>query len=840
MQKILLVLFFFTVHVTVTAQTGFSFSCTRDTLISCSINCITLKARIPNITGPGNSYKINPISNSAGGCYAPYTDPGAPGVLTPFVDDDKYSDTIPIGFSFPFYGLIYNNVVANTNGVVTFDLSKAFQDAEYGILNNRGILSATAGRPQNLPSNLYDKSVIMGPYSDINPSAGTTVGYTLTGTAPYRRWVFSFYKIPLYNCPALIDNTYQIVLYESLGIIEVFIQDKQICKSWNDGRAMIGIQDENYSNAFMVPGRAASDRQWGGTGINESWRFVPTGGPSLLKKTELFDLGGTLISTGTTVPMRNGELDASFPNVCPLVDPATYIIKSTYQKFDDPAVDIIATDTVTVTRDANLPVAVKQNAPACFGANATLTVTDPIAPNAEYSIDGITWQASPVFTVSPNTYSVKARLNGTFCKGAVMVTVIQPGLLTLNANPANPTCSGNDGKIALTATGGTTPYQYSIDNGITYKPAALVTGLIPSAYPNIKVKDANGCMANAGTALVLNDQMFLRLGPDTAVCAGSSVTFEPQTNPETNVYKWRALNVSANTLDNDTIKNASATSLDTSQYILYSRWGVCSRQDTIRVNIKHKPLVNAGRDTMICFKTKAILHGSSSNASGPVIYSWSPNNFLNDPDTSVTILSPDTPGIYPYTLTVKDNYGCNFSVSDIAVVTVQPPVPAFAGNDTNAVKAKPHQLYGSGGSVYTWSPAGPLNNPFAQNPLATLFNDTRFYLEVKDVAGCTGYDTVFVKVYDGPAYYLPNAFSPNGDGLNDIFRAVPAGISNTQYFRIFNRLGEMVFETNQWLKGWDGTYRGKKQPIGAYIWMIKGTDRNGKVVEEKGTVMLVQ
>ncbi|MEI2750555.1 MAG: gliding motility-associated C-terminal domain-containing protein [Ferruginibacter sp.] len=105
--------------------------------------------------------------------------------------------------------------------------------------------------------------------------------------------------------------------------------------------------------------------------------------------------------------------------------------------------------------------------------------------------------------------------------------------------------------------------------------------------------------------------------------------------------------------------------------------------------------------------------------------------------------------------------------------------------------------------------------------------------------GCSDKDTVFVKVYDGPTYYVPSAFTPNGDGLNDVFRAVPVGISYTEWFRVFNRLGEMVFSTNRWLKGWDGTYLNKRQPNGTYVWVIKGLDRRGKVVEMKGTVILI-
>ncbi len=132
-----------------------------------------------------------------------------------------------------------------------------------------------------------------------------------------------------------------------------------------------------------------------------------------------------------------------------------------------------------------------------------------------------------------------------------------------------------------------------------------------------------------------------------------------------------------------------------------------------------------------------------------------------------------------------------------------------------------------------------LNNPFIRNPQAVINQDTRFVVEGTDEIGCKGYDTVFLKVYKGPAYYIPNAFSPNGDGLNDIFRPIPVGIEYTEFFRIFNRWGKLIHESNNFLKGWNGSYNGIKQPIGAYIWVIRGKAVNGEFIEKKGTVILI-
>jgi len=257
---------------------SFSFNCARDTLIAgCSPTpCFTLKAVIPDLRGLSDSYTLNP-SSTVSGCAPVYVQPNDPGgTPTNLVVDDTYSSVINIVFTFPFFGTTYNSLIAITNGLVSFDISKANAAAHYII-------------PNNLPSTTYDRAIIMGTYHDLDPSIGSSptqrIQYQLLGVAPHRRWVFSVYKVPLYSttgtCDGLIENTQQIILYESTGIIEVTIFSKQICFAWQGGKAMIGMQDFNRTNSIMVPNRRALDPAWGSIGMNESCRFVPSRGPSL-------------------------------------------------------------------------------------------------------------------------------------------------------------------------------------------------------------------------------------------------------------------------------------------------------------------------------------------------------------------------------------------------------------------------------------------------------------------------------------------------------------------------------------------------------------------------------
>jgi gliding motility-associated-like protein len=997
MKKIILLGLLAVFFVVVKSQNSFSFFCQKDTVLSCNTGCITLKARLNNIRAGGNganAYQANPLSD-ASNCFRPYIDPGGAGTSANLIIDDRYSALINLGFNFSFYGSIYNQLVVSTNGHICFDASRAGLFSHFGILKNATGLNAASGTPEDLPSTLYDKALIMGPYHDLDPSASTSatqkIQYSVMGLAPHRKFIFSFYKVPLYNgtCTQLIENTAQIVLYESCNIIEVFVYDNQICNSWNQGRSMIGLQDFTRTNAVMPPGRAASSTPWGTTGMKESWRFIPILGPALFRKVELYDMAGNLVSIGDTLSIPGNQFEVNFPNVCPS-NPGTtsYIVRSTYEKFDDPAVNIIGTDTIRVISQNFLTANATVTAPSCNAAsngNITVNVTSGNAPfqyainggpfqsanvfanlaaatynitftdaksctgnisvtvpfgpllaatftsnppcsglnngtivvnpstgtapyqyainggpsqlnntfnglaagtytisfsdNAgctgmlnvllagsspvlgvatmvtplcnggntgsisisasggvspyQFSMDaGITYQSSPIFNnLIAGNYSIRIKdFNG--CTSDVPVALTEPALLTASAVSTASGCSGTDGTITILALGGTPVFQYSINNGAGYQAANTFT-VGPGNYNSLLIRDNNGCTASATVNVALIDNMFLTAGADTTVCAGTSVTLQPQTNPQTNIFSWSP----TTGLSNPSIKNTIASPADTTTYYLDAQWGACKRKDTITVNVLHKPLVNAGKDTVICNNSIAYLRGTAAKLSGPVSYAWSPANFVNPSNLAFSIARPDITQVF--TLTVKDNYGCNFSVSDDVIITVQPPVPAYAGNDTNAVYGVPHQLFGSGGISYLWSPAGPLNNASLQTPLATLFTDTYFNVQVTDIAGCIGNDVVLVKVYKGPTYYIPNAFTPNGDGINDVFRPIPVGIKSTEYFRIYNRYGQLIYETNKWLQGWDGTINGKKQPNGAYVWMIKGIDKNDKTIEMKGQVLIV-
>jgi gliding motility-associated-like protein len=156
---------------------------------------------------------------------------------------------------------------------------------------------------------------------------------------------------------------------------------------------------------------------------------------------------------------------------------------------------------------------------------------------------------------------------------------------------------------------------------------------------------------------------------------------------------------------------------------------------------------------------------------------------------------------------------------------------------------QPLQLNASGGINYAWTPTTGLSDPAIANPIAILDDkttDITYTVRVSE-GSCYSDDQITVHVYKtGPEILVPSAFTPNGDGKNDVSKPVLLGITKLIYFSIYNRWGQLLFSTNQENKGWDGTFNGVAQPPGTYVYQALGTDYLGNAVSRKGTIVLIR
>jgi gliding motility-associated-like protein len=344
--------------------------------------------------------------------------------------------------------------------------------------------------------------------------------------------------------------------------------------------------------------------------------------------------------------------------------------------------------------------------------------------------------------------------------------------------------------------------------------------------------DDNGCINHDSVKIRVVDHVTLQAMNDTTICQGDTIRLHLQSDGL--VYHWEPVNQ----VLNFTEPNPKAVTWFTSSYQVTARIGSCMAVDRVLVTAIPYPVAVAGPDTTICFATSAQLIGSTEAN----IFAWLPASTLNNLNILDPVATPTT--TTAYVLSAYDNKGCPKPGYDTVVVNVLPDINAFAGRDTAVVIGQPLQLQATGGIKYQWTPATGLSNQVIANPVANYSTPSTgivYKVLVYNEAGCVDSAFLKVKVFQTmPTVFVPNAFTPNRDGRNDLLRPIAVGMARIDYFQIFNRWGQLVFRTSTNEHGWDGTVAGKIQPSGTYVWIVKAVDYTGAPYVQRGTLVLVR
>jgi len=344
--------------------------------------------------------------------------------------------------------------------------------------------------------------------------------------------------------------------------------------------------------------------------------------------------------------------------------------------------------------------------------------------------------------------------------------------------------------------------------------------------------ESNGCVNKDSIRIRVVDFVTLQAFADTTICQGDSIRLGAITDGLK--FNWTPVS----NLDDPTLLNPLAITNNTTTYQITSTIGSCNAIDNMKVITVPYPIANAGADQTICYNTSLQLNGSTTSS----FSNWSPVNYLNNSMTLTPLATP--PRTTSYTLFAYDTLGCPKPGIDTVIIYVNPKINADAGRDTIVVVGQPLQLNGSGGSQYFWTPATGLSNPAVFNPVGVYgtANDTvKYKLIVTDDIGCTDSAFVTVSIFKTTPYiFVPTAFTPNNDGLNDLLKPVAAGVQKINYFSVYNRWGQLVYSTSQIGKGWDGRINGQLQQTGVFVWMISAIDFTGNPFFLKGTVTLIR
>lgn len=904
-----------------------------DQVSPCPDACVTLTAN-PIVSGITTSYIVNAIPHDPPIAY------NAPGGNAISVNiDDVWSSVINLPFSFCFYGNTYTTCRVGSNGAIRLGSG--------GTTGGFHPWQFNASVPSN---DLVSAGNIFGIYHDIDPSVfvsqgGGVVKWHLLGTAPCRIFVVTFYELAHFDCNNL-RSTHQMVLYETTNVIDVYAQKKQICNAWNNGNAVIGIQNPNGSMGLAAPGRNTGS--WT-ISTPEAWRFSPSG-PATYSVTWLQN--GQVISNNLSVqvcPSQTTSYTASVdytpcsggPTVT-VTDNVTVVVQepvATVFNITPPIYcqnDIIAplpsTSNNGITGSWSPAWNNQQTTTYTFTPNpnqcansvqATITITPTIVPNFNFplsfcqgdvipslpstSTNGVsgTWspavnnQQTTSYTFTPNnnqncTVSAQATIqvlpfvtpsfnsSGPFCEGATvpaLPTISNNGISGVwspalnNQQTTTYTFTPNPGACATGNVSTMIVIVPNVDPVFTISPTVFCQNEV---VPNLPTQSNNG-IVGAWSPAINNQQTttysFTSSGNNCVNPFSQTITILPIAFSNNTVaicatelpYLWnnQLLSASGNYSADFMAQNGcdstanlaftvlpileSTSVLDiceddipftwngltintTGEYevLLTSSFGCDSITKAI-ATIRPMPVVSFEADVLSgCGLVITNLTTTSNLASSTCSWSFSDGTTSNL--CNLQNKQFNAPGCYDVTLNLTSQYGCSSSLTfneyicvypvPDANFVISPSVLSVFDNTANFINLSTNFNQ----QFWDFGYNGITSNLFA--PSYTYPNDAPGFYDVwlylENEFGCV--DSTFrqIQLVIEPVYYIPNTFTPDGDKFNSVFLPVfSAGFDPYQYnLLIFNRWGEVLFESNNAEIGWDGTYGGRLSQEDVYVYQI--------------------
>ncbi len=480
----------------------------------------------------------------------------------------------------------------------------------------------------------------------------------------------------------------------------------------------------------------------------------------------------------------------------------------------------IATTTVNVI--ANPTLNIVANTTLCAGTAANLTVsgasTYTWSPSTGLSTStGNVVSASPLAT---QVYTINGTLNTCTAVASTTVTVIQRPVLVMGPDAA--ICSGSSATISAS---GATTYSWSPSTGLSSTTGGTVNASPGSSTGYTVTGTTSGCSATGSLAVNVTSTPILNVTASPAsMCRGlsSSLAVSGAAN-----YTWSP----SGALSDINLPMTTASPVQTTTYTVIGANGLCTSSATIALVVIQTATVQASKFGDVCFGESTTIE-----AIGGTTYNWLPVTGLANANAASTDVMPLVTTVYTV---MASSPGLCPSASTVEV-KVNPLPHVYAGRDTTINIDETIMLTGTGDvEVGFLSPAStPLICNFCNAITVNPQEPTCYVLKGENGYGCVDYDTVCVYVTKDFNVYIPNAFTPNEDGYNDVFIPVGYGISEIR-LTIFDRWGEQIFTSNETSIGWDGSRKGKPCEQGVYVYKAEVKTMAGHTVQYVGHVTLL-
>jgi len=472
-----------------------------------------------------------------------------------------------------------------------------------------------------------------------------------------------------------------------------------------------------------------------------------------------------------------------------------------------------------------------------------------------------TWKKYAVpFTTPPNVTDVVVKMSNNAPGGngndlilddiafRACGPIVQTGFGNLTSTGSQSICEGGNATYTLQGSVGpgynnpSLQWQINKDNtswtNITGQTNATFNLNIANAQPGsyqYRLAAGEGTNISSPSCYVSSEPLTVNVNalpiaqppaPQT-VCEGDALTLTATGGVS---YTWSGPNIASSNQNPLVINNVSTANAGAYTVVATSADDCASLpvQTTVKVVSKVKAVVSKG---------PTICAGESTNlsASGGLYYKWTPSNGLDHDDIANPVASPSQTTTYSVKIS---NDGCYDDTKSVTVTVNQNPV-ANAGGDKVIFEGQSVQLNGTAGGdniiSYLWTPATGLDNPNAIAPNASPKDDITYTLNVVSQTCGTAASSVFVRVYK--KITIPNAFTPNNDGINDFWHIDALITYPSCLVLVFDRDGQKVYQSTGYPKPWDGTRSGSPLPAGTYYYII---DLKGNLPKLSGWVLIVR
>jgi gliding motility-associated-like protein len=500
----------------------------------------------------------------------------------------------------------------------------------------------------------------------------------------------------------------------------------------------------------------------------------------------------------------------------------------------------VSNDTVSVTVNPNPEGIVQNDTAICAEEAIVLNVSG--ANNYNWTGTGnntLSCNNCPSPTASPSdssTYVVE--LSNQFgCSIVDSVKVFVNPLPVVNITGKSESCEQET--VTLLASGGASYEWIGNTSGLNCTNCDSTSFVVSEDVTyTVEVASQYGCKDQDDISITARPLPSIETIEDTRMCAGDEVALT--TVSDGTEFLWNQPKV----LTADNILSPVANPEGDIQLVVtaFNQFDCLSR-DTVNLEVITKVIANPLRDTSICVGNSVQLDTKIEAESylGSMV-SWSPINFLTSVSELAPLSKPERSVTYTRIIEsgacAADTQKIDIKVNALPDVKIEEPARSVNGGTVSLSANSDHFA-----SAYEWSPAEALSCSSCESPEWFVNQDQQeFVLKFTDTEGCVNYDTITLKSAGdcGDNFYIPNTFSPNKDEINDVLYVRGHGVMQLNYFRIFDRWGNQVFQSENINTGWDGYYNGRLMNSAVFVYVMEGVCSNGQVVRKKGNVTLLR